>query len=82
MTAVIKEWEEMEREFGTLGFDGSIACDEIFLREMKFMCGKRIAIIPKRVGDMEWIETVGGISGKIYAISRDMIKEESYARSS
>lgn len=40
---VIRSWEDMEAEFG-LTSTGDIACEFIFTREMRYLCGKKLVV--------------------------------------
>ena len=64
----IRQWKDMEDEFGTDSHSGDISCKFIFTKEMKSLCGKEFEITH--------ITSSGRIDGHgfSYSISADMIE--------
>ena len=50
--ARIREWNDMEKQFGTNGA-GEIKCKYGFLPEMKHLCGREIELVFS--DDLDWI---------------------------
>ena len=68
---IIKEWSEMEREFG-LNSNGNIKCAGCFTKQMKCLCGKRATIMLIE-GNQVWLDF--GNKANNFAFSTDMIKK-------
>jgi len=72
---IIRDWDDMEREFGTDGED--ILCQHYFTRDMEEFCGKEYAIVSIELGydgSKNYILD-GKISEDNWAISADMLRE-------
>lgn len=71
---VIRDWEDMELEFGLNGH-GSIPCDWTFVPDMRRFCGMRVTIASiNGNGVVKFIDCPRGMRG--YNFSTDMIRYE------
>ena len=68
----IRQWEDMEEEYGLIGID-SINCECAFTDNMRNLCGSEIKINKKMVEDFKKYKYFFADS-KTYSISTDMIE--------
>lgn len=66
----IKSWDEMEKEFG-LDSDGDINCNEGFIKDMAYLCGKEATI--KKINLNNWLKL--DIDVDDWVITTDMVKK-------
>jgi len=65
-TIQIRSWDDMKAEFGVTE-SGSIACEEMFIREMKYLCGRYITV-------PDDYDPTGPLDIDGFTISADMIE--------
>ena len=66
----IREWDDMAEEYG-INRHGNIACDLVFIRGMKYMCGEIFTL--RKIDAGGRYHSQEGIE-KGYSISKDMLE--------
>lgn len=69
----IRQWDDMEKEFGILG-TGSIKCNPIrFVKEMKHLCGKK-CVVRQKEKERVYIDIEDSAESNVWAYTADMIE--------